>query len=82
MHSERYPPNAKLSSVVKSGIESAGGGAAIDQYVFNRGPICIIVLLTELVRVAETLPKEVLRLAKMHVPAKPSYPIITFLEQN
>jgi NAD(P)H dehydrogenase (quinone) len=63
-----------VAESVKSGIESAGGAATIYQYVFNCGPICIIDLLTELIRIAETLPEEVL--AKMYAPAKPSYPII------
>jgi NAD(P)H dehydrogenase (quinone) len=40
-------------------------------------PILIdaIALLTQSIRITETLPDEVL--AKMHAPAKPAYPIIT-----
>lgn len=64
-----------MAESVKGGIESAGGSAVIYQYVSNRGPICVIALLTGLTRIAETLPAEVL--TKMYAPAKPSYPIIT-----
>jgi NAD(P)H dehydrogenase (quinone) len=61
-----------VAESVKSGVESAGGSTTIYQYVFNPG---LIALLTASIRIAETLPDEVL--TKMHAPPKPSYPIIT-----
>lgn len=64
-----------VAEAQKSGIEKSGGSATIYQCVYQN---CLVVLscanINNNVRIAETLPQNVLEL--MHAPPKPAYPIL------